>query len=288
MSEPRPKYHNRIDLERFDSFYADVAERDYNHHSNVTSPFDVWSVCRLRSKCDLQGARTIPTDVVVWGRGSGPHIATTRVGGVPAWSPRAPLPSGLQFLGQFNLSDSADILPFATRGLLSVWVSEEFPWERGSVKTFWVDPESADLAPEFEPSQRYVAEEHEPYFGSLYRSWDPDPKHKFEPVAVDHQFEAYREYKPRSWDATKYGGLEHMPQRGSKFRFRWRFLFQFASIQASPKVAWPWTTREEPLTLRFDEGGIYHDSNSVVTGDMGVISFSGTKNGQIKTLFECG
>jgi len=288
MADLQSRFHDRIELDRFDDSYAGVAERDYNHHSNVTSPFDVWSVCKLRSKCDLSEARLIPTDVVVWGRGSGSHIATTRVGGVPAWNSGEPLPSGLKFFGQFNLLDSADLLPVAPKGLLSVWATDDFPWDEGSVKTFWVDPDSAVLAPNFGAEQRFTEEDHEPYFGSLYRSWDPDPKHEFQPVAVDHQFEAYREYEPHSWDATKYGGLEHMPQWGFKPSLRWRFLFQFASIQASPEVAYPWTTREEPLTLGFDEAGIYHDNNSVVIGDMGVISFSGTRGGKIRTLFECG
>ena len=33
MSELQYQYHERINLERFDNFYSDVAERDYNHHS---------------------------------------------------------------------------------------------------------------------------------------------------------------------------------------------------------------------------------------------------------------
>ena len=288
MLHLQSKYHDRCDMERFDSSYLDVAERNYNHHGNVTSPFDVWSVCKLRSKCDLLGASTTPTDVVVWGRGSGPHIATTRVGGVPAWNPGDSLPSDLKYFGQFNLLDSADLLPFVPKGLLSVWGSDEFPWGKGSVTTFWVDPDSAVLAPDYGADQGFADKDHAPYFGSLYRSWDPDPKHTFKPVQVDHQFEAYRNYKPSSWKATKYGGLECMPQWGSEPSPIWRFLFQFASIQASPGVAWPWTTREEPLTLGFDAAGIYHDSNAVVIGDMGVISFSGTRGGKIETLFECG
>ena len=171
MADLQSRFHDRIELDRFDDSYAGVAERDYNHHSNVTSPFDVWSVCKLRSKCDLSEARLIPTDVVVWGGGSGSHIATTRVGGVPAWNSGEPLPSGLKFFGQFNLLDSADLLPVAPKGLLSVWATDDFPWDEGSVKTFWVDPDSAVLAPNFGAEQRFTEEDHEPYFGSLYRSY---------------------------------------------------------------------------------------------------------------------
>jgi len=288
MPDLQPRYHERIELEQFDNFYADIAERDYNHHSNVTSPFDVWSVCKLRSKFELQGARLMPTDVVVWGRGSGSHLATTRVGGVPAWKPHENLPSGLKFFGQLNMLDSIDILPISPKGLLSIWVTEKFPWDKDSVKTFWINPDSAVLASKCGVEQRFADEDYEPYFGSLYRSWDPDPKHSFEPVAVDHQFEAYREYTPSSWNATKFGGLEHVPQWGSKPSLRWKFLCQFASIQASSEVPYPWTTQEEQLTLGFDEAGIYHKSNSMVIGDMGAISFSGTRGGKIRTLFECG
>jgi hypothetical protein len=103
---------------------------------------------------------------------------------------------------------------------------------------------------------------------------------------VDHQFESYRRYEPSGWAATKFGGVEEIPQGGSD-PGDFQFLFQFQSIQLGNNVRFPWTNQETALDLGFDENGTHHDSNGVILGDLGAIAFLLHADGSLEGLFEC-
>lgn len=183
-----------------------------------------------------------------------------------------------------------DLLPFSPKGLLSIWGREEFPWEPRTIKTFWVDPAEAISMPNFSAEMGYRDINIEPFFGSLYRTWDPGRDSQVTPVEVDHQFESRRKYVPRSWKGTKYGADQTIIQSGLQACYgrSWSYFFEITAIQASSEVPWPWTNQAEPMVLSGSENSIYSKDNSVVLGDMGTILFLVNSRGKFKTDFSCG
>jgi hypothetical protein len=289
-------YHDRLDLASYDQAFASIPEAEYTHH-DACSPFDVWSVERLRRKLPEQPIKMVPTDVFVWGRGEPKHHASSKIGGVPAWPAGEKLPSErkwmgllsspLRFFGQFNFLDSVDLMPKLPGSLLSVWGTADFPWESGSIQTFWLDAATVQPVLGLASNLCLKGMRTPGFFASLHRTWDPIRGQNLVPAIVDHQFEAYRSYKPRSWQATKFGGVGAMPQSGDE-ETEGHFFLQFASIQPAPEVPWPWLNREQPFDLWGGDNCYSAKENSLVLGDMGGIGFYLKPDGSVATSFECG
>jgi len=71
-------------------------------------------------------------------------------------------------------------------------------------------------------------------------------------------------------EGTKIGGAPFNIQ--SNTQIPGQFLCQLASVQAAPRVPYPWANHETPLTRGFEENGIH--SQSWMIGDMGCLYFS--------------
>ena len=229
---------------------------------------------------------------MVWALGEPQHPAATKIGGLPVWPKDQPLPTrgiwgktALRFLGQFNFEDSRDLLPELPAGVLSLWITGDFPFWKRSLETFWVDPRDAVVTgrradePEIHEIPATIFHSH------IYRTWDPDPAADQELLSaeVDHQFQSYRRYFPQVIGGTKIGGLECMPQSltGRKGE---TFLCQLASIQPAPNAPFPWVNHEEPFTV----SNMNHRENILMLGDMGAIAFHLGPSGKVRTAFECG
>lgn len=283
-------YHNRIDPMSFDHLYAATPEREYSGPRTVTSLFHAWSVLKLRSKCNPGNFQTLPTDVMLWGRGYGRHACTTRVGGMPAWTTGQELPSermpGTRFFGQFNLSDSLDLFPDLKfpETLLSIWGTGEFPWKSSALRAFWLDPAEAIFSTG-DPAVTVVeGMPMVPFYADLYRSWDPLPDQPLPTAQVDNQFESYRTYDLDDWKASKIGGVgdvwfdDRIPEHGS-------FVVQVEPIVAAANVLFPWVNQEKAMASGFSQGDVGHEDHIFYYGDGGVVTFHFNQKDEVNMIF---
>ncbi len=284
------RFHDRFDLSRYLAHFENIPERDFNHSPFVASPFDIYSVEKLRAKwlAKHNDVEKVETEIVAWGRGESKHPAGTKVGGIPVWDSRTELPEKeWKFFGQINFADSTDLLPDLPAQIISIWGNKDFPWGGKTMKSYWIDLESAVPIQEID-DQNFGMEgaPADPFFAQLYRTWDPVIDYDDDRVVtVDHEFEDYREFQPSAWNATKFIGCDSMPQ-SSPSKKKGKFLAQLSSIQATPDVPFPFVNREQPLKLW--GGGLesyHHRENCRVLSDMGSIALCVGKSNEIKTLF---
>lgn len=289
MERLTSKTHPEFDLDAATKCYSKVARELTGEQ--ITSPFDLFSVERLRDEHALRRGLAVPTDVFVMGKGPAPNPALTRVSGVPYWPKSKPWPESkdgapCQFLAQFCFKDSLDLHRKLPGDLLLIFVpqdDEEWLWEPDLIRLEWASTAEnpallTDLpkgVKSFSPSE---------WYGVIHRTLDYP-----EGIKPARELEVEQAYDLPVLNGTKIGGIPHgiqeqpklgrnpvtgqpvlLPKRKGKAEPR-TFLCQLTSLQAAPEVPYPWTNRKEPLGLDFDSSGIYCEENDCSFGDMGSI-----------------
>lgn len=250
----------------------------------VTSAFDLHAVESLRDSHGLRIGDPVATDIIVFGRGEPDNPSCTKVGGRPLWPadrawPTASDGSPCYFLAQFNFADSRDILPDLPADMLLLLTDSENDWLWGDDGSsfHWVRSDEKITQDICVPSTVGAAG---PFFGAIFRTADyPDSQDKA------YALQMSQSYNLPILNGTKIGGLPHFIQGGEGQTDG--FLCQLGSIQAASDVPFPWVNQAEPLSLKFDNTGIYGDNNCAVFGDMGSIYLFLEDDGNVTRGFEC-
>jgi hypothetical protein len=136
-------------LEATSGFPLDIS---LMHSRLVVSPMDLSQRERhiLEVVKSTIPGKPSPADALIFGYGEPDYPTTTKVGGLPYWPKWRPWPVAedrqpLEFLAQFNLCGSEDLVPSLPGQMLSIFVKEG-GYERNDVPTaftFWqdIDPE---------------------------------------------------------------------------------------------------------------------------------------------------
>jgi len=249
----------------------------------ITSPHDLFCVETLRDRLDLRVGRSLSVDVFVFGKGEPPRQDCTQVGGNPYWPSNRAWPindkgNPYRFLAQVNFADSKDLFADLPGELLLLFVGEgdEWLWEPDPIHLEWVTLGSVPLS---EIDRALVAEKAGPFFGAIFRSADyPDAEDKA------NESEVGQGYNLPILNGTKIGGVPHLIQGGEEVSGQ--FLCQLGSIQAAPRVPYPWVNHPAPVGLERDQNGIYGDENCIVFGDMGSIYIFRDGDGNVRSTFE--
>jgi hypothetical protein len=250
----------------------------------ITSPYDLFSVEKLRDVHGLRAGKAFPADLFVFGKGESPRRDATKVGGIPYWPADRPWPTGFEgsplfFLAQFNFADSRDLFPTPLPGdvlLLLVEDPEDY-LEPDLIQFEWLP---SGLPPVSHFDESLMATTAGPFYGAIHRSADyPDSTERASGLAIRQS------YNLSILNGTKIGGVPHWIQGGDGSDEQ--FLCQLGSIQAAHRVPYPWVNQAEFLGLEFDDRGIYGDSNSILFGDMGSIYIFLDRDGSITCSFEC-
>ena len=125
------RVHPFIELEDLRSFYSRPGEKHAEvdggpDGDTITSPWDSHRWDHYRRKHGLKSGEAMPTDNFVWAKGVAPDPGMTKVGGLPQlpkvfeWPlarPRIAVEElgdrerPMEFVAQFNLEDSRDLVP---------------------------------------------------------------------------------------------------------------------------------------------------------------------------------
>jgi hypothetical protein len=261
----------------------------------ITSPYDLWSVERLRDQLGLRQGRAVPTDVFVFGFGPAPTRLMTCVSGLPYWPAGRAWPMAderpCQFLAQFCFLDSADICGELPGDVLLLFVppDEDWLWEAARVQFEWVKYGKAPVIPALPTGVEPLLPSS--WYGVRSRTFDyPDA------VAAARQTDHNGWENLPVFNATKIGGVAHNIQpvadepdadKPAQAAGTERFLCQLTSIQAHPNVPYPWCNRPKPLTLSSNADGIYADEHQCLFGDMGTIYVYLDPAGACRATMEC-
>jgi len=304
MEKHTTKAHLEFDLAAAKKAYAKTKEDLCGEQ--ITSPFDLYSVERLRDEHHLRKGIAFGTDVFVFGHGVPKDRHVTKISGLPYWPkarawPAAADDSPYQFLAQFCFLDSRDLVGKIPGDLLLLFVpqgEEDWLWELDRVRFEWLtvgdEPLIGSLPKEIEP---YCRSE---WYGVLHRTHDyPGMAEQARKLSVDQP------YNLPILNGTKIGGIPHaiqtkgkygvdpttglpvlLPEKNAAVGPR-AFLCQLASVQAAPGVSYPWTNQKNKLTLEFDQTGIYGDENHCLFGDMGSIYVFIEPSGKCVATAQC-
>jgi hypothetical protein len=281
------KTHLEFDIPAANALYGGLQTKLSGEQ--ITSPFDLFSVERLRDKHDLRKGQALPTDVFVFGKGKPALRQTTKVSGLPYWPknrdwPEADEGGPCQFLAQFNFSDSRELVPDLPGEILLIFVpldNEDWLWEDELIRFEWLDINSGGLMEGLPAGVKPYSDSE--WYGAICRSHDYP-----ESVQTVQELEIDQAYDLPIVNGTKIGGLPSGIQTEADFEidsdsglpmfrddesgaFCRHFLAQLTSIQAHPDVEYPWTNQKKKLNLGFNAAGIYGKGNSCVFGDMGSI-----------------
>jgi len=281
------KLHSELDFEAVRRVFSEARADGDLEGEQITSPHDLFSVETLRDSLELRYRDALPVDVFVFGKGEPDRRDCTKVGGAPYWPTDRRWPSrcdGLPylFLAQFNFSDSTDILPDLPGSVLLLLTEdkEEWLWEPDRIRFEWLPSGCQSLMAVEEARKLELSVSRGVFHGIIYRTEDyPLSEEKASGSSVGGSYDL------PVLNGTKIGGVPHFIQGGEDYSGR--FLCQLGSIQAVPEVPYPWVNRPEPLSLAFDETGIYGDDNSTVFGDMGSIYIFIDDAGKLTYGFEC-
>ena len=288
MEHRTTKTHPEFDLAAAKKTYAKVKEELSGEQ--ITSPYDLYSVERLRDEHGLCKGMAFATDVFVFGLGAPMDRCITKISGLPYWPkartwPKADGGSPYQFLAQFCFVDSRDLVGKLPGDILLLFVpqgDEEWLWELDRVRFEWLSLDTSALIDALPTGVQPFGQSE--WYGVLHRTHDyPGAAEQARKLKVDQP------YNLPVLNGSKIGGIPHAIQTKAKYGVDpttglpvllpdkngnspdERFLCQLASIQAAPDVGYPWTNQKKKLTLKFDDTGIYGDGNQCMFGDMGSI-----------------
>jgi hypothetical protein len=286
-------FHQRLHLPDYDEKLGGLDPRKLDT-GEADSPSRVWARERLRAGLDLRRIDKTPVDLLVWGKGSPPHPAGTKIGGLPVWPVGRPLPveerndwetpSQLHFFAQVNFADSLDILPELPGRMLSIWGTEDFPHGEDSVQTFWLDLDDLELAMEYSPAFSWDFMPQVPYFAALHRSWDRSRRQELLDEAMPLEAQNM-DSSATSWMASKIGGQAAWIQGNTDVGDSHLFL-QIKSIEPADRFPWAWVS--EPQLLKIESLGktFGNDRDGLNLVDGGAFYFFVNDWGAVETVFE--
>ena len=184
----------------------------------ITSPYDLYSVERLRDEHGLRKGMTFATDVFVLGLGPQKGRRLTKVSGLPYWPKGRSWPtvddgSPCQFLAQFCFLDSRGLVGKLPGDILALFVpqdDEEWLWELDQVRFEWLAADVEALIDELPKGvQPYCRSE---WYGVLHRAHDyPGAMEQARKLEVDQP------YNLPTINGTKIGGIPHAVRSKAKY-----------------------------------------------------------------------
>jgi uncharacterized protein YwqG len=286
-------YHERLHLPDYDKKLADVEIDDLGSAASSDSPSQVWAREWLRAELDLSAVDKVPVDLLVWGRGEPKHPAGTKIGGRPVWPSGRALPleerndwetrTPLRFFGQINFMDSTDILPALPGDILSIWVSQGFPYEEDAIQIIWINADEVKLADEYEHPFPWPEMPSIPFYAVLHRSWDRSRRQQ---LLDEGESREQNDLMPceESWMASKIGGRPTQFQ--SEDAPLGSFFLQIKSIEPANTFPHPWVNVEEPFETIFPKNEYHHEKNQFSIGDGGLLYFYLTSWGTVDIVFD--
>ncbi|GMU80710.1 MAG: hypothetical protein AMXMBFR47_05810 [Planctomycetota bacterium] len=272
--------HPQFDLDAARRAFKDRAVDPDDVEEHITSPYDMFAIEEMRARGVGCVGRAVPTDVFIMGKGEPARRDMTKVGGLPYWPVDRPWPRNgddpLRFLAQFNFADSTDLVGELPGAVLAVFV------EAGD-DFFWKPPHFEWLPPGLDPVRTIEPDRvaSNPFFGCIHRTVD----YFFCPESEDPNEWGPDVFRPMVLQAIKIGGVGSSVQ--GEDPPPGRFLCQLNSIQAACEVPYPWANSPDSLDLGFTTPGIYHESNKMMLGDMGVLAIYMDDDGTLRSTDEC-
>ena len=255
----------------------------YYSGQDITSPVDLCNNEWLRREMadEYDWGDAVPADVFVMADGEPENRFATKIGGLPYRPALEPWPtshsgSPLNFVAQFNFSESADIVGEQPGDLLLIFAKNDegcfdefhFEWRR-------ITDDDSDLVlslPEFPypiaPCYGHRCRVMNYPYATPKNSEGDEPKCKGKDVLNDYWVQQYQ--------ATQVGEAPFEPHPDD-FNLQ---LCTIASVQPDPHKRFPWVNVEDPLCLEGKE-------DYLMIGDLGCIFVWIDENGELKAGVQC-
>ncbi len=243
----------------------------------LTSPRTLAIIEQLRREAlDKQKWKTVPTDVFVFAKGEPSRREVTKVGGLPYWPAGKPWPlrrngQPMSFIGQFNFTDSLDLVGHLPGDVLLLFLADEGVWP--PIHHVWAKvTEQPLITPAAMPKTAF---EFLPCYGAIHRSVD------YPELAVDDELEGkvYQHWNVTVWEGTKIGGVPSGIQQVEENRGK--FLCALGSPAPSDKT-WPFLNVAEPFDYRSEEA-----ERLLMWGDAGSLFIHIDRNGKVQAEMDC-
>lgn len=244
----------------------------------LTSPGTLAIVEQLRREAlDLKKWKTVPTDVFVFAKGEPSRREVTKVGGLPYWPAGKPWPlrrngQPMSFVGQFNFTDSLDLVGPLPGDVLLLFLADE-----GVCPPIHLEWAKVIEQPLISPAEvPKTAFEFLPCYGAIHRSVD------YPEVEADDELEGkvYQHWNVTVWEGTKIGGIPRGIQEEDGCRGK--FLCALGSIEPSSGKAWPFLNVAEPFDYRSEEA-----EKLLMWGDAGSLFIHVGSDGMARADMDC-
>jgi hypothetical protein len=253
----------------------------------ITSPRDLCNNEWLRRfmKDEYEWGTPVPADIFVMALGEPENRFATKIGGLPYRRAVDPWPQSkrgnpLQFVAQFNLADSTDIVGKQPGDLLLVFANDDdgtydqyhFEWQNLSLR-------QDQLARVLPANQRAI----EPCYGHRCRVHnypDAQPKDSKKKYPQCKGSDVWSDYFICQYQATQIGKAPFEPQG----RTDGKHLCTISSVQPDIHSAFPWVNVDAPI-CREDEWII--SEGHLMIGDMGCIFVCYDRTGSLSVEDQC-
>lgn len=287
--------NHQLDIEHWRNVYARLSlERIERAKSlDMVSPLDLVQLekSRLTTFQGLSVGTPAPADYFAWAHGESDKRSATKIGGTPYRSASAPWPMDpnfeqgepMEFLAQFNFSDSRDILPNLPGDIMLVFgpCDANFP---NPIVTEWVNEGIPDLVdPHRVPKPSKAKAE-------MIFPWVRSPVHGFRYRVNDYPELARHANSEVAFlagrPATKIGGMPGFLQKITAPPGR--FLCKLESVVAARGEQWHYVNCARPPKIRTRWS--YEKPRSIaplMIGDLGAIYFFIDGNRTVQAFNQC-
>jgi Domain of unknown function (DUF1963) len=264
-------------------------EESYGCYSgkDITSPCDLcnneWLRREILDEYDL--GMPVPADVFVMADGEPENRFATKIGGLPYRPASEPWPTSrsgrpLNFVAQFNFTDSVDIVGQQPGDLLLVFANNDEEWfEEFHFEWRKITDDDDGLVSSLPEFPHPIA----PCYGHRYRAMNyPDAIHRNpdEGYPKCKGKEVRSDYWVLQYQATQIGKAPFEPQGDNSISQ----LCTIASVQPDAHKRFPWVNVEQPLRPQDkwpDQG------NYLMIGDLGCIFIWYDENGELTAGEQC-
>ena len=260
----------------------------HGHYSGeiITGPGHICNNEHLR--CEMQDefewGRAVPVDIFVMANGEPEHRWATKIGGLPYRSADEDWPTTadgkpLTFVGQFNFSDSKDIVGELPSDLLLIF-SDNSDGPFDPIHFEWQPLGLTELI--HRPQLPRLLYDLPPCYGHVFRTANfPAVKRRvpsdIEQAPMCRGLEVWSSYFVPNYQATQIGGAPYFIQKDDDC-LPGRIVCTISSPMPDQHSAYPWLNHPEPLQ---PEGKWSFDHKYLMIGDAGCIYISIGDDGQL-------
>lgn len=279
----------QFDLEEWMKRIPLETKQDHYSGEDVTGPVEIcnneWLRLNMRDAYDW--GEEWPADLFVMADGEPENRASTKIGGLPYRAASEPWPlddvgQPLDFIAQFDFSDSEDIVGKTPADILLIFAKNDDGWfEQYYFEWISIQADQESLVSEvpqskfpFKPCYGYRCRVNNYPFAEEKESEGGYPQCLGKDV--------WSSYFLTQYQATQIGMAPFEPQAG--IPEDWTPLCTVASVQPDMHSKFPWVNREHPL---YNKGEWNFQHQYLMIGDLGCIFICVDDNGQLKVHEEC-